>query len=341
MVNEPSRALRQALQDRIDNKTKPPGALGRLEEIALQVGLVQQSLNPVLNRPVMLLFAGDHGIALEGVSPYPQAVTAQMVGNFVNGGAAINVFCRQHGIAIEIVDAGVNADLSSLPILHKKIAMGTRSFLQAPAMSEEEFLKAMAAGACLVEQKYKEGSNVIGFGEMGIGNTSSAALVFSVLSGIPLDECIGRGTGLDDEGLRKKKAILHQALDFHKPDGFSPQQVLQVFGGFELVMICGAIIEAAACGMLILIDGFIVTAALVAAVAMEPAVKSHCVYTHLSDEHAHKLMLDYLGGVPLVSLNMRLGEGSGVAVTYPLVESAVLFLRDMASFEDAGVSQSE
>lgn len=340
MTNKPD-ALRKALQEKIDAKTKPLGALGRLEALALQIGLVQQTLTPKLTHPCMLLFAADHGIAREGVSPYPQEVTAQMVQNFVSGGAAINVFCRQHGIAIDVVDAGVNADLSALPILHRKIAMGTRSFLKEPAMSATEFEAAMRCGQALVDDKAALGCNVIGFGEMGIGNTSSAALVFSLLAGVPLNDCIGRGTGLDDEGLERKRSLLNRACSAHAVDAKSPQEVLRVFGGFELVMICGAMLRAAEKRMLILVDGFIVTAALVAASRISPGLLDFAICSHLSGEKAHRQMLDYLAMEPLVNLNMRLGEGSGVAVTYPLVQSAVLFLNEMASFESAGVSQSE
>jgi len=334
------RSLQAALQSKIDNKTKPLGALGKLEQLALQIGLIQNSLEPELKAPQLLLFAGDHGVVASGVSPYPQEVTQQMVMNFVSGGAAINVFCRQHNIAIDVVDAGVNGDLSFLDIVHAKVAGGTRNFLQEAAMSAEQFQQAKQTGANLVQEKHAAGCNVIGFGEMGIGNTSSAAVVFSLLSGIPIEECVGKGTGLDEEGVENKKRVLSLAIEKHGVDG-NPENILQTFGGFELVMIYGAVLKAAQLKMLILVDGFIVTAAVCAAIASAPEVKDYCVFSHLSDENAHQKMLSFLHVEPLLQLNMRLGEGSGVAVTYPLVQSAVNFLNEMASFESAGVSNKD
>ncbi len=336
-----NRELETALQHKIDQKTKPPGALGKLEHVALQIGLIQQSLEPVLQNPQLLLFAGDHGLVQAGVSPYPQEVTQQMVMNFVAGGAAINVFCRQHNIAIDVVDAGVNGDLSGLDIVHAKVAQGTANCLEGPAMTAEQFEQACKAARQLVVEKHSAGCNVIGFGEMGIGNTSSAALVFSVLSGMAVEDCVGRGTGLDDAGLAQKKAVLRQVINRHQGVEKTAPSVLQAFGGFELVMIYAAALQAAELNMIVLVDGFIATAAIAAAIHEAPALQDYCLFSHLSDEHAHKMMLDYLGVEPLLQLNMRLGEGSGVAITYPLIESAIAFLNEMASFESAGVSDKE
>ena len=331
------RSLQTAIQARIDQKTKPLGSLGVLESIALQVALIQQTVTPSLTKPHLLLFAGDHGIVDEGVSPYPQVVTQQMVRNFVEGGAAINVFCRQHNIAIDVVDAGVNGDLTDLPVIHAKVRGGTRNFLIEPAMTHAECEQSLARGAALVRSRFEAGSNVIGFGEMGIGNTSSATMLFSTLSGLPLPVCTGRGTGLDDAGLQRKIMVLQSAQLKHGSMS-DPFQILATFGGYEIAMMCGAMLAAAEQGMLILVDGFIASSAAAIACSLEPAAKDYCLFSHLSGESGHKVLLDYLGVSPVVSLGLRLGEGSGVAVTYPLIVSAVNFLNEMASFDSAGVT---
>ena len=330
-------ALLEAIQNKIHGKTKPPGSLGMLEAIALKVALIQQTLTPTLRKPCLLLFAGDHGIVAERVSPYPQVVTQQMVKNFVDGGAAINVFCRQHTIEIDVVDAGVKGDLSDLPIIHAKVGNGTRNFLYEPAMSMAECEQAMARGAMLVRAKKEAGSNIVGLGEMGIGNTSSAAVLFSSLSELPIEQCVGRGTGLDDEGLLHKTAILKQALARHS-DGLDPFQTLATFGGYEIAMMCGALLAACELQIVVLVDGFIASSAAAVAFELEPTARDYCIFSHLSDESGHRVMLDYLGVTPMVSLGLRLGEGSGVAVTYPLIVSSVNFLNEMASFESAGVA---
>lgn len=337
-VKPVDKTLQMAIQEKIDQKTKPPGSLGVLEMVAMQIALIQQTLTPRLSKPHLLLFAGDHGIVAEGVSPYPQVVTQQMVRNFVEGGAAINVFCRQHGIAIDVIDAGVNGDLSGLPVTHAKVRPGTRNFLQEPAMTFAECEQAMARGATLVRSRQENGSNVIGLGEMGIGNTSSAAVLFSAISGLPIESCVGRGTGLDDAGLRHKTQVLQQAM--LNRGGGDPFLILANYGGYEIAMMCGALLAACEQQLLVLVDGFIASSAAAIAFALEPHARDYCVFSHLSDESGHRLMLDYLGVRPLVSLGLRLGEGSGVAVTYPLVVSAVGFFNEMASFTSAGVSSS-
>lgn len=335
-------SLEAALTEKINLKTKPLGALGKLEKLALQIGKIQHTLSPVLTQPTIVVFAGDHGIAKEGVSPYPQEVTWQMVYNFLQGGAGINVFARQHQIAIRVVDAGVNYTFTPHPdLIDLKVAPGTQSYLHAPAMSVEECDTAISRAANLVEQLYKDGCNVIGFGEMGIGNTSSAALLMSLLCNLPLEQCIGRGTGLDDKGLEKKKAILSEALRSQQPVDQSPLEILRTFGGFEVAMICGAMMKAAELKMVILVDGFITTAALLVAAALHPAVVDYCVFAHQSNEQGHQQLLAYLKADPLLQLGMRLGEGTGAAVAYPVVQSAVAFLNDMASFASAGVSNKD
>lgn len=250
-----STALVPALQDKIDQKTKPKGALGQLESLALQIGRIQNSLAPSLNNPCIIVFAGDHGIAQAGVSAYPQTVTAQMVANFMRGRAAINVFARQHGIDLLIVDSGVNADLSGFPgLINASLGQGTANFLEQPAMTEAQCRKALQTGADLVEIQYQKNCNCIGFGEMGIGNTSSAALIQHRLTGLPLDQCVGRGTGLNDHQLDRKLLLLRQALKRH-PCLTEPLEVLAAFGGFEIAMMAGAYLKAAELNTLMLVDG--------------------------------------------------------------------------------------
>lgn len=330
--------LKSQLQARIDGKTKPLGALGRVERLALQVGRVQGTLSPQLRRPVMLVFAGDHGVAAAGVSPFPQEVTRQMVLNFLAGGAAINVFARHSGMAVRVVDAGVNHDFGAIPgLIAAKIGFGTRNFLEAPAMTREECAAAMTKGAELAAREIAAGSNVLGFGEMGIGNTSSAAIITGKLCSLPLEQCVGRGTGLDDAGLQKKRALLAEAIARHDIAD-DPLSVLATFGGFEIAMMAGAMLGAAQGGALLLIDGYIATSALLVAACLQPNIKEYCIFAHESGEPGHARQLAWLGVEPLLSLDMRLGEGTGAALAYPLVQAAVNFLNEMASFESAGVS---
>lgn len=334
-----SRALAAALQDKIDQKTKPPGSLGRLEQIALQAGLIQQTLSPVINKPTIAIFAGDHGIAAEGrVNPYPQAVTAQMVYNFLQGGAAINTLCQQLQVDLVIVDAGVNHSFASHPMLNDcKIAYGTRNYLHEPAMSREQCTEAMEAGAEIVQYIQSQGCNTIGFGEMGIGNTSSASLLMSCFTSLPITDCVGAGTGSSSQQILQKTVLLQEALNRHGvPE--DPEQVLATYGGFEIAMLCGAILQAAALNMIVVIDGFIVTAALMAAQRLQPAVTDYCVFAHCSNEKGHLAMLQHLQATPLLHLDMRLGEGTGAAMAMPLIQCAAAFLENMASFEDAQVS---
>ena len=341
-IKIPNQSLKETLWHKINYKTKPVGALGQLEEIACQIGLIQQSTSPKLIKPKLLVFAADHGIALEGVSAFPQEVTFQMVMNFVAGGAAINVFCRQHNIQLQVVDAGVNYDFPpDLDIVHKKVAKGSKSFLRVAAMSQGECEQAMQAGVELVQKAHQEGSNCIGFGEMGIGNTSSASMLMHAITGIPLADCIGRGTGLDDEKLANKLRILKQAAAAHSLPPNDPLSVLQTFGGLEIAMMCGAMLEATKQQMLVLVDGFIASAAWLVTQTIAPEAKHYAVFSHQSDESGHQQMLTYLNASPLLKLNLRLGEGTGVALAYPLIESAVCFLNEMASFESAGVSNQE
>ncbi|HZV99210.1 MAG TPA: nicotinate-nucleotide--dimethylbenzimidazole phosphoribosyltransferase [Methylophilaceae bacterium] len=332
--------LKTALQAKIDSKTKPLGALGTLENLALKAGLIQNTLVPTLSKPVILVFAGDHGIVEAGVTPYPQAVTQQMVLNFLAGGAGINVFARQNNIAIRVIDAGVNhLFLPSIDLIDAKIGMGTRNFLHEPAMTSEQCEHALARGAALAAAEIDAGSNVLGFGEMGIGNTSSAAALMAALCRLPAASCVGRGTGLDNAGLRKKTAIIEQALLRHELGGADPLQVLATVGGFEIAMMVGAMLAAAERQTLLMIDGFIATAALLVASRLQPTILNYCVFAHCSNEAGHQLLLQQLDAEPLLNLGLRLGEGTGAALAYPLLQAAVNFLNDMASFESANVSQ--
>ena len=279
-------ALRARLQAAVDTKTKPLGALGRLEALAVQIGLIQNTEAPQLIRPAMVVFAADHGIAHAGVSAYPQAVTAQMVLNFVAGGAAVNVFCRQHGFALEVVNAGVAAPLwagDTPGLVDAPIGPGTRDFAQQPAMTAEERDRAIALGAQRVAHHATLGSNVIALGEMGIANTASAACLMARLCDLPVAQCVGRGTGLDDAGLARKRAVLEAAMARHAQVK-APLDVLACFGGFEVAAMVGAVLEAAQRRMVILVDGFIATAAVLVAARVAPGVLRYCVFGHVSDE---------------------------------------------------------
>ena len=328
----------QTLQEKINNKTKPLASLGKLEQLALQIGSIQNSLTPTLTQPTMVVFAGDHGIAKEGVSAYPQEVTYQMVLNFLNQGAAINVFCNQHQLNLKIVDAGVNHDFASHPqLIHSKINLGTKNFLNEKAMTREEMDLCFVKGAAIVNDICKNNCNIIGFGEMGIGNTSAASMLMSAVCELPLDQCVGRGTGLNDAQLAHKLDILSQAQIRHQGT-VDPYDLLQTFGGFEIVQMCSAMLFAQSRNMVIMVDGFIATTAYLLASTINPAIKKNAIFCHLSDESGHRTLLNYLQAEPLLYLNMRLGEGSGCAVAYPIIKSAVAFLNEMASFDSAGVS---
>lgn len=330
--------LHSRLQQLINSKTKPLGSLGILEDLALQIGMVFKSLSPAINNPQLFVLAADHGIAAEGVSAYPQEVTGQMVANFLSGGAAINVFCRQHNIELKIVDAGVNHDFDSgLSIIDHKAAKGTASFLHGPAMQPEDLSLCFEYGSTLVHDAQKAGCNTIGFGEMGIGNTSSASVIMSYLCGIPLEECIGRGTGLADEQLKNKIKILKQASANYQVKN-EIYEIMSWFGGFEIVQMTAAMLEAGRNNMLILVDGFIASVAFLCAFIIDPEIKKNAVFCHESDEKGHRLLLEYLQARPLLRLGMRLGEGTGCALAFPLIKSAVAFLNEMASFESAAVS---
>ena len=326
------------IQHKIDFKTKPTGALGMLEKLALQIALIQQNLSPTLLNPHLVIFAADHGLAREGVSKYPPEVTYQMVLNFVAGGAAINVFSKQHGFNLQVVDAGVMGNFPPiLPIIHQKVGHGTKSSLHESAMSLLEVEKCIESGAKVAQDIFKNNCNVIGFGEMGIGNTSSASLLMSKICNIPLVDCVGRGTGLDDKGLEHKISILANVLNKHQEEE-STLQTLANLGGFEIAQMAGAMLQAAQNQMIILIDGFIATSAFLVAHVLEPNILDYAIFCHQSDENGHKQMLKYLNVEAILKLNLRLGEGTGCALAYPIIQAAVNFLNEMESFESAEVS---
>lgn len=335
--------VKKLFQHKIDSKTKPLGSLGRLEELALDICTIQDTDSPQLISPHILLFAADHGIANEGVSAYPQDVTWQMVYNFLNGGAAINVFAKQNGITVKVIDAGVNKDFDALPnLISAKVGYGTKSFLTEPALTKEQLSECKKQAQIIVEGVIeKTKCNVIGFGEMGIGNTSSASLLMHCLTNIDLKNCIGKGTGLDEEQLVKKHTILKTALEKNKPETNLPYDVLQTFGGFEIAMMTEAMLEAYDNNCIILVDGFIATSAFLVASKINPFVLHNAIFCHQSEEKGHQLLLNYLNAKPLINLNMRLGEGTGCAVAYPIIQSAVNFLNQMASFETAGISNKD
>ena len=329
----------QLLQEKIDSKTKPIGALGTLETLAFQMGIVFETLEPKITNPNIVVFAADHGIANHGVSAYPQDVTRQMVINFLEGGAAINVFCNQNKIQLSIVDAGVNYDFpTNKNLINAKIAKGTQSFLHIPAMSETELQLCFEKGNKIIEDIAKTGSNCIGFGEMGIGNTSTAAVLMSLLTGFPIEECVGKGTGVDDKKLIQKQNLLKKAIEnYNGPDKL--MQHLAYFGGFEIIQMASGMLTAFENKMLILIDGFICSVAYLIASKINPNIKKNAVFCHCSAENAHQKLLNYLEVKPILNLDLRLGEGTGCAIVFPILKSAEAFLNEMASFESAGVSR--
>ena len=333
--------LTQALQHKLDHKTKPLGSLGRLEQLALRLGQIQGTASPKLEQPQMVVFAGDHGLAARGVSAFPSDVTWQMVENFLAGGAAVSVLARQHGLALTVVDCGVARDIApreAAPgqpsLLLRKVAPGTQDASQGPAMSAAQCAQALANGIELVRDLP---GNALLLGEMGIANTSVASLLLARLCGLSLTECTGAGTGLDAAGIERKRAVLHQALDVNAA-ATAPLDALAALGGYEVATMVGAVLQAAAERRVILVDGFITSAAVLVASRLQPHVLQRCVFAHRSGERGHQLMLAQMQAEPLLQLDLRLGEGSGAALAWPLLQSACLILREMASFEAAGVS---
>lgn len=338
-IEKPETAIAEALQDKINNLTKPKGSLGTLEELALQIGLIQQTLSPALRHPVNVIYAADHGIADEGVSKSPKEVTRQVIHNFLNGGAGVCFLTRQHGFELKIVDGGVDFDFPPiLQLIDRKIRKGTRNFLHEAAMTQKEMEQALQYGADIVSDCHKEECNVISFGEMGIGNTAASSMWMTCLTGIPLLECVGAGSGLDSNGVIHKYNVLKAALDNYKGDS-SPLDVISYFGGYEMVMAVGGMLRAAELKMIILVDGFIMTNCVLAASRLYPDMLPYCIFGHCGDEAGHKHVLDTLQAKPLLNLGLRLGEGSGSVCAYPIVESAVRMMNEMHSFQQAAVTK--
>lgn len=338
-IARPEQAIKEALTDKINNLTKPKGSLGTLEELALQIGLIQQTLTPTLQRPQNIIFAADHGIVDEGVSLSPKEITWQQISNFLHGGAGINFLCRQHGFELKIVDAGVDYDLPyEKGIINKKVRKGSRNYLHEAALTEEEMNLCIEQGAEVVRQSHNEGCNVISFGEMGIGNTSSSSLWMTCFTGIPLEECVGAGSGLDNAGIRHKYNVLQQALDNYQGDG-SAKDLIRYFGGLEMVMAVGAMLQAAELRMVILVDGFIMTNCMLAASKLYPEVLEYAVFCHQGDETGHKSVLRAMGAKPLLDLGLRLGEGTGAVCAYPIVDSAVRMINEMDNFAHASITK--
>lgn len=339
-INNPhDEALRASLIDKINNLTKPKGSLGRLEEIALQIGLIQQTLSPSLTAPHNIIFAADHGIVEEGVSKSPKEVTWQQMSHFVHGGAGINFLCRQHGIELMLVDAGIDYDMPNVPqIFDLKVRKGTRNFLYGDAMTEAEMEQCLEYGALCVDRLDIRHCNVLSIGEMGIGNTSASSLWMSCLTDIPLVQCVGAGSGLDTQEVEHKYQVLQRALDNFQGER-TARNVMMRFGGYEMVMAVGAMLRAAELRKVILIDGFIMTACLLMATHIHPEVREYAIFGHQSGETGHRLLLDYLNVRPLLHLGLRLGEGTGAVCAYPIIDSAVRMINEMDTFASASITK--
>ena len=325
----PDLGMKAAIEQKIDNLNKPKGALGELEKLAMQVCLIQHTLSPTLSHPCHLLLGGDHGIEREGVSVSPRDVTWQQMVNFTKGGGGVNMFCRQHGFHLRIVDTGVDHDLSAVDgIIHRKIAPGTANFLYGAAMTEDQYWQAIDVGATLVDECAAEGCNIVCVGEMGIANTSPSSIWMSLFGNIPLDECIGVGAGLNNEGLLHKHEVLRTALQRFEqryPEAIQAPGMLSV--------------RAAELGMAVMVDGFIMTACMLAASRLYPDVLHYAIFGHCGDESGHRRMLNLMDARPLLQLGLRLGEGTGALCAYPIIESAVRMINEMNNFDNAHITK--
>jgi nicotinate-nucleotide--dimethylbenzimidazole phosphoribosyltransferase len=339
-IKKPDYSLAEEVQKRLDNLTKPQGSLGRLEEIAKQIVIINGDFQPSLKNKVIFTMTGDHGVVAEGVSAYPKEVTPQMVYNFIRGGAAINVLARHVDSRVVVVDMGVAVDLGKHPeLIIKKIGYGTKNMTQGPAMPKEKAIASIEAGIEVFEAEYTKGIDIVGTGDMGIGNTTPSAAIASVLTGKSVEEIAGRGTGLDDVGLAKKISIIKKALKVNTPLATDGLDVLAKVGGFEIGGLTGVILAAAARRVPVVIDGFISTAAALIAYTLKPEVKDYLIAAHCSQEKGHRLMLAYMDLKPLLDLDMRLGEGTGAALGMGIIEAGVKILTEMATFQSAGVSE--
>ena len=338
-IKTPDEAIRPLALDKIDNLTKPKGSLGRLEELALQLCLIQQTLSPRLTKPCNILFAGDHGIIEEGVTVSPKEVTWQQLSHFSKGGAGINFLCEQHGFRLVLVDAGVDYDIpAGCGIIDKKVRKSTRNFLHEAAMTLDEFDQCLRSGAEVVEMVHKDGCNVVSFGEMGSGNTSPSSMWMHIFTGIPMAQCVGAGAGLDNPGIRHKVDVLERAMANYR-GGDSVVEKLAWFGGYEMAMAVGGMLKAAELGMTIIVDGFIMSACILAASQLYPEVLKYAVFGHQGDESGHKLLLQAMGAKAILHLDLRLGEGSGAVCAYPILCSAVDMINKMDDFKSVNVTK--
>lgn len=340
-ASDDAAAWRAAAAAALARKTKPLGALGHLETAAETLAGVQRTLTPVIDPARVLVFAGDHGVTEEGVSAYPREVTAQMMANFAGGGAAVTVLARSVGASVEVVDVGVAAVLPPYGHVDAKVREGTHNFTRTAAMSPEECLAAFAAGRAAVQRAHADGCRLIALGEMGIGNSTAAAALLAALLGETAERMVGRGTGVDDAGLRRKQDAVRRALARHEPVVASrdPMALVAALGGFEIAAMAGATLEAAALRLPVLVDGFITTAAVLVAVRVDPTVRDGLLFAHRSAEAGHAVALAALGAEPLLDLQLRLGEGTGAALAVPLLRAACAILAEMATFDSAGVSE--
>ncbi|MDD5027342.1 MAG: nicotinate-nucleotide--dimethylbenzimidazole phosphoribosyltransferase [Candidatus Omnitrophica bacterium] len=335
-------AMLERAQNRLDNLTKPLGSLGRLEELAKQICGISASENPLLKNKVIFTLAADHGVTEEGVSPYPQEVTAQMVYNFLSGGAGINILAGHVGARVVVADVGVSIDLKpDSRLVDRKINYGTKNMARGAAMTKDEALKSICAGIEIFENEYKKGIDIAGTGEMGIGNTTAASAITACFTKRPVEEITGRGAGLDDKGLNNKITVIKKSLSANNPDPLEAIDVLAKVGGFEIGGLAGIILAAAANKVPVVIDGFISGAAALIAYHIEPKVKDYMIASHCSVEGGHKIILEFLGLKPLLDLNLRLGEGTGAALGIGLADAALKILTQMATFKSANVSEKK
>ena len=342
-IEKPDIGLCEDIQKKIDHLNKPKGSLGTLEEIAMQLCLIQHTMTPKLCHPCHFIFGADHGIEREKVSVSPREITWQQMINFTRGGGGVNMFCRQYGFDLKIVDVGVDYDLSKVPgIINRKIALGTSNFLYGPAMTEEQMEQAIAVGVEMVDKAIAEGSNIVCMGEMGIANTSPSSVWMSLFENVPLEECVGAGAGLDNEGIRHKYDVLKRSVDKYlslAPIDDTVEYAIRYFGGFEMVAAIGAMLRAAERKITIMVDGFIMSACALAAIRLYPAAFDYMIFGHKGDEGGHARMLQLMGAKPLLALGLRLGEGTGALCSYGIIESAVRMVREMNNFDNAHITK--
>lgn len=342
-IDKPDIGLCEDIQKKIDHLNKPKGSLGTLEELAMQLCLIQHTMTPKLCHPCHFLFGADHGIEREKVSVSPREITWQQMINFTRGGGGVNMFCRQYGFDLKIVDVGVDYDLSKVPgIINRKIALGTNNFLYGPAMTEEQMEQAIAVGVEMVDKAIAEGSNIVCMGEMGIANTSPSSVWMSLFENVPLEECVGAGAGLDNEGIRHKYDVLKRSVDKYlsmAPIDDTVEYAIRYFGGFEMVAAIGAMLRAAERKITIMVDGFIMSACALAAIRLYPAAFDYMIFGHKGDEGGHARMLQLMGAKPLLALGLRLGEGTGALCSYGIIESAVRMVREMNNFDNAHITK--